>query len=86
MARKKNTAATIEPQTVEFSVAHDGQDEFYRRRVWSREGTRYLVIDPYSAVAARNVIESTLSDLLIDTNIRYMDLSAAAVTHFHAFS
>lgn len=49
MARKKNTAATVEQQTVEFSVARDGDDEFYRRRVWSQEGTRYLVIDSYSA-------------------------------------
>ena len=86
MARKKNAAATIEQQTVEFSVARDGDDEFYRRRVWSQEGTRYLVIDPYSAVIARDVIEGTLSDLLIDTNVRHMDLSAAEVIQFHAFS
>ncbi|MBJ7688868.1 hypothetical protein HAU32_07760 [Weissella confusa] len=86
MARKKSVAATIEQQTVEFSVARDGGDGFYRRRVWSQEGTRYLVIDSYSAVTARDVIEGALSDLLIDTNIRHMDLRAAEVLQFHAFS
>jgi hypothetical protein len=86
MVTKKNASATSDAKTVTFDVSRDGADEFYRSRTWDDKGTIWLVIDPYGSVNPRGVLEGTLSDLLIDTNIRRLDLKAGKIIQLHAFS
>ena len=44
------------------------------------------MIDPYGFVNPRGVLEKTLSDLLIDTNIQRLDVKAVKIIQLHSFS
>jgi hypothetical protein len=86
MVTKKNTEAT-ETATVVFDVVRGSSgEEVYRTRTWNAKGTTWLVIDPYGSVQKRPVLEGTLSDLLIDTNVRRIDPKAGRIIQLHAFS
>ncbi|MBU7562104.1 hypothetical protein KGP40_09320 [Weissella cibaria] len=86
MVTKKNASATSDAKTMTLDVPRDGADDFYRSLTWNDKGNVWLVIDPYSSVTPRGVLDGTLSGLLIDTNIRRLDLKAGRIIQLHAFS
>ncbi|WP_216812753.1 hypothetical protein [Weissella cibaria] len=72
-----------------FSGRLEGTKRYNKKRagrIWGDKGNVWLVIDPYGFVNPRGVLEKTLSDLLIDTNIQRLDVKAVKIIQLHSFS